>query len=59
MFSAEEEAILLRCSTKVKVEERGLEHPVGSVCFYSKFYLLAEPRYKFGSGNNSSFKIFS
>lgn len=57
MFSAEDEAILLRCSTMVKVEDRGLQHPVASVCFYYKFYLLSEPKYKLSNGNNSSIKI--
>lgn len=60
MFSAEVEAILLlRYSTKVKEEVRGLEHPMGTVCFHQKFYLLSKPRYKLCSGNNSSFRIFS
>lgn len=35
VFSAEDEAILLLiCSTEVQVEERGLEHPMGSVYFH-------------------------
>lgn len=53
--SAEDEAVLLRCSTK----ERGLELPLGSVCFQYKFYFPYEPRYKLGTGNSSSFKTFS
>lgn len=56
VLSAKDEAVLLRCSTKVKVQETGLGHPVGSVCFHYKFYFLYEPRYKLGTGNSSSFK---
>lgn len=59
MLSVEDEAVLLRCSTKVKVQERGLEHPMGSVCYQYKFYLLYEPRQKLSTGNSNSFKTFS
>lgn len=59
VLSAKDEAVLLKCSTKVKVQKRGLAHPMGSVCFQYKFYFLYEPRYKLGIGNSSSFKTFS